>query len=114
MVDAYLREAYIIASILQVIQMYKKRKFYYISFIASTIYCMNNNEITSKLSIAYIYLHVFHLVAITLCDKLKSIFYIEEWRVGAHSRVGTYLMIMCLGWALIRGGHFIEESRYSV
>ena len=62
MVDAYLREAYIIASILQVIQMYKKRKFYYISFIASTIYCINDNEITSKLRIGYIYMSLILLL----------------------------------------------------
>ena len=36
-------------------------------------------------------------------------------RLGAHSRQrfeGAYSIILCLGWALIRGGRLIEALRY--
>ena len=76
---------------------------------------MYNNEIATKLSFPYIYMHfIFEIkkilnyikkIRITDHDRDLNVRLLFKW---AHIRGGVYLIIPCIVWALIRGGSFVE------
>ena len=67
-----------------------------------------------NISIAYICMRL--ILFIYICAmKLQIIPHTEDWRMGAYSRGGrllrgAYLVLLCLGLALIQGGSYSREA----
>lgn len=81
--------AYIIDSILQIIYKYRRYQFWCISLFTRTSYCENNDEITNKLIITFIYVCFIFLNWIWAINfQIYACF--RGLKGGPFKRVGVY------------------------